>query len=361
MQTITKCLAFLALWLSTQLINAQDSTQVSSNQIKIEALKLEKKKVQEQERALLKAKVEAINTKLEKGEITSTEAETLKKEAAKKHALNIESRMAIVDSKIDLLARNDNDYGVKIHDDEINILRIGTDENTSDDLVYVGKPSNDKPRIYDKRTSNDFVIAFGQNNALIDGESLNDSPYKIGGSRFFEIGWAWKTRVFKNTNFLRLKYGLSVQMNGLKPEGNRYFVNQNDNIVLEEFPYELDKSKLTVYNFVAPIHFEFGPSKKIEKDDYFRYSTTKKLKFGIGGYGGFNIGARQKLKYDLDGDNKKEKQKGNFNTTKLVYGLSAYIGFDDLAFYAKYDLSPIFNDQVISQNNISLGVRFDIN
>jgi len=46
-----------------------------------------------------------------------------------------------------------------------------------------------------------MVLAFGLNNAIVEGESFDDSPYKIGGSRFFEIGWAWKTRVFKNSNF----------------------------------------------------------------------------------------------------------------------------------------------------------------
>ena len=93
---------------------------------------------------------------------------------------------------------------------------------------------------------------------------------------------------------------------------------------------------------------------------YFRYSTQNQFKFGIGGYGGFNIGTRQKLKYSIDGDRKKEKQKGGFNTSNLVYGLSAYMAFDDMAVYVKYDLSPIFQDQIVEQRNISLGVRFDM-
>ena len=43
-----------------------------------------------------------------------------------------------------------------------------------------------------------------------------------------------------------------------------------------------------------------------------------------------------------------------------MFGLSGYIAFDDTAIYVKYDLSPIFKDQAIEQNNISLGVRFDM-
>ena len=111
---------------------------------------------------------------------------------------------------------------------------------------------------------------------------------------------------------------------------------------------------------VFPIHFEFGPSKKIEEDTYFRYSTKNQFKIGLGGYGGFNIGTRQKLKYDIDGERTKEKQKRGFNTTDLVYGVSGYVALDDIALYVKYDLSPIFKNQLVEQNNISIGLRFDI-
>ena len=159
---------------------------------------------------------------------------------------------------------------------------------------------------------------------------------------------------------MRLKYGYSFQFNGLKPTDNNYFVQEGNQTVLQEFPEELKKSKLAITNLVFPVHFEFGPSRKTEKDTYFRYSTDNQFKIGIGGYGGFNIGTRQKLKYEFDGERIKEKQKQSFNTSNLVYGLSGYIAFDDVALYVKYDLSPIFKDQAIKQNNISIGLRFDM-
>ena len=43
-----------------------------------------------------------------------------------------------------------------------------------------------------------------------------------------------------------------------------------------------------------------------------------------------------------------------------MYGISSYLAFGDVAVYAKYDLSPIFKDQSVDQNNISLGLRFDM-
>ena len=358
MQTITKIvLVVLVSVLSLNQTLAQTTTE-PTNSAKIEALKAQKEQIKVEERELLKAEVEAINKRVEKGEISPEEAEELKKEAAQKRALNIENRIAIIDNKIALLKRNAEE--VDFEDDDGYIIRIGGNREVNENFFFFGKRQNDKPRRYDRRTTSDLVLAFGLNNALIDGQSLDDSPYKVGGSRFFEIGWAWKTRVFNNSNWLRFKYGYSFMINGLKPKGNMVFVQDGDETYLEEFEYDLSKSKLTITNLVFPVHFEIGPSRRIDRENYFRYSTRNKFKLGIGGYAGFNIGTRQKLKYTADGEKVKDKIKRDYNTTSLVYGLSGYLAFDDTAIYIKYDMSPIFKDQAIDQNNISIGLRFDM-
>ena len=358
MQTITKFLVLLTLSLTMQIINAQDTIQHENNKHKIKELKAIKAHLKDEEKFFLKTEVEAINLRLENGEITNVEAEKLKKKAAQKRALNIENRITIVDNKIQLIERNEAGYAVD-NVEEIGKVGFVTGEVGSITSINMNVKKN-KPKKYDLRTTNNLVLAFGFNNVIVEGDHLDNSPYKFGGSRFFEIGWAWKTRVFKNSNFLRLKYGYSFQINGLKPSNNKYFVQKDNQTVLEEFPENLKKSKLSITNLVFPLHFEFGPSTRLNKDSSFRYLTDNRFRFGLGGYAGFNIGSRQKLKYELDGRRVKDKQKKGFNTTNLVYGLSGYIAFDEVAVYFKYDLSPIFKDQTITQNNISVGIRLDL-
>ena len=268
--------------------------------------------------------------------------------------------MAIIENSIALLKRKGE---VDLNTDTNNIeIGFGSDDQKGDVLFGVKYNSgNQKKVIYDRRTYGVPIIAFGFNNAIIDGQSINDSPYRIGGSRFFEVGWTWNTRIFKNSNILRLHYGASLQFNGLKPEGNRYFVMNNGQAELNEFTFALDKSKLRMDNLVFPVHFEFGPSKLKKNADNFRYSIKNQVRFGIGGYGGFNLGTRQKLKYEIDGDRVKDKLKRDYNTSNLIYGLSAYAGFDSVLLYLKYDLNPIFQDVSIKQRNVSLGLRFDLN
>tara|TARA_R110002012_G_scaffold321809_1_gene551553 strand:- start:57144 stop:58223 length:1080 start_codon:yes stop_codon:yes gene_type:complete len=358
MQNTIKFLVGFILFLVVQLNFSQDL----NNSQQITQLQEQKAIVQNEEKKQLKEAVEAINIRLDSKEISQEEASQLKTAVAEKHALNIENRLAIIDNRIALLERNETvtqDTGATL---DGFVLQIGKSEDSDEyDIgsVYIGPQSKKKPRVFDKRTTSDLVFAIGFNNAIIEGQSLNDSPYKIGGSGFVELGWAWKTRVFENSNAVRFKYGLSIQWNKLDIKDNLYFAEENDVVTLEEYPLNLSKSKFRTTNLVIPMHFEFGPSKKIERDDYFRYSTYRKFKFGIGGYGGIVLQSLQKLKYDENGSKQKDKFK-DYNTNNFVYGLSSYISWGNVGIYAKYDLSTIFKDQAIDQNNISLGLRFDM-
>ncbi len=352
MKTTTLC-TVITVWLFT-LMSAL--AQENQNATSIAALKEARERVVTEEKDALRTEVEQITLQLENNTISETEAEELKMEAAEKRALNIENRLAIIDNKIALLERNKEED--IIDDDSGFEISFGNGEEEEKKFLHIGP--RDKPRPYDRRTTSDFVLAVGFNNVITEGESLEDSDFKIAGSRFAEIGWAWKTRVFDNSNWLRVKYGFSFQFNGLKPTDNRYYVDTGAETELQEFPIDLEKSKFRIDNLVIPVHFEFGPSRKIEKEDYFRYSTHNQIKVGLGGYAGIKLGARQKLKYEDDGEDVKEKLTGNYNTSNFIYGLSGYIGWRGTALYVKYDLNTIFKDNPIEQRNISLGLRFDM-
>ena len=356
MRTIISYSLVVLLSMFNQQLLAQDDETLN---YKVEQLERKKETVAQVERDALKTEVEIINKRVEQGKMSKEEAQTLKTEAAKKRAKNIENKVAILENSIALLKRKGT---VDLNTDTNNVeIGFGADDSKGDVLFGIKYNSgNQKEVIYDRRTYGDVYVALGLNNAIVEGQSLNDSPYKIGASRFFEAGWAWNTRVFKNSNFLRLHYGVSLQFNGLKPQGNQYFVTNNNQTELENFEFELDKSKLRMDNLVFPVHFEFGPSELKENDDNIRYNIDDQLRFGIGGYGGFNLGTRQKLKYEIEGESVKDKLKRDYNTSNLVYGFSAYAGFGNTLLYFKYDLNPIFQNATVEQHNISLGLRFDL-
>jgi len=348
MQNITKHLVYLFLLLAVSQLKAQVKDSIP----RIESIK---ETITTEERDALKLEIETINDQLEEDEITFEEAEQLKKEAAEKRALNIENRIAIAINRVEYFNRNNQVFDENTRKTVFS-LKIG-----DDDRELLGIHTRKAPPKKDKRTNDQMLFAMGFNNTIIDGVSLSDSPYKLGGSGFVELGWLWNTRVLKESNFLRFKYGLSVQWNKLDIKDGMYFVQDGNQTTLQSFDGDLKRAKFRTTSLVIPMHIEFGPwNKKDYKDGRVRYFNDNKFKVGLGGYFGVNGNAVQKLTYQENGDRVKEKIKRSFNTNTFTYGLSGYIGVGDLSLYAKYDIAPLFKNQTFDQNNISLGIRVDL-
>ncbi|SDW39866.1 hypothetical protein [Aequorivita viscosa] len=335
--------------------------QETEKQTNVEQSSVLKQTIIQEEKDGLKAEIESINARLENKSISGAEAAALKKKAAEKHALNIENRLAIIDNQTALNERNgqEGENGEEDKSGTSVSISIGNENADNERVFGVSMKGKKKKVVYDRRTTSGANIAFGLNNVITKGESFNKSDFEVGGSRFFEIGWSWKTRVFENSNWLRVKYGLSFQFNGIKPTDNRYFVDTGEQTELQTHPLKLNKSKFRMDNLVVPLHFEFGPSEKVEREDYFRYKTHSKIRVGLGGYAGLNLGVRQKLKYEEDGNKIKQKLKSGYNSNNVIYGLSGYVGWGITSLYAKYDLNTIFTDNPVDQRNISVGLRLD--
>ncbi|WP_299888882.1 hypothetical protein [uncultured Lacinutrix sp.] len=359
MNTITKYVIYLFVSLYVTNAIGQDTTQSQEQDEKAQKIEALKEKIRSDEKDALKYEVEQINTRVSKKEITYEEGEDLKQEVAKKRALNIEDRIAMLENKVAFNDRNNlpNDFSKKSK--KRFGITFGDNDASFTGVTVINSDDTKKPVKYDFRTVSGLVVSTGINNAIIDGQSLSDSPYKIGGSGFFELGFQWKTRILKNSNLARLRYGVSFQWNKYDLKDNKYFVQDGNTTTIEEFPQDLRQAKFRTTNIVVPLYLEFGQHGKVEKKDRIRY-THKGFKFGIGGYAGFNIGAKQKLWYKDDGERTKQKIKQNYNVNPFVYGLGAYVGYGNLSLFAKYDLSETFKSNSIKQNNVSLGIRLDL-
>ncbi|MCI4441872.1 MAG: hypothetical protein JHC39_00050 [Lentimicrobium sp.] len=344
---MTKIIFYITVFilLCISKIQAQETfeSQVKSISSKIE-------NITKEEKSALKIEVEAVNVQLETGLISKEEADAKKQKLAENRAKNIEARVAVEQQKLeDLVQQKVDGKLVEKDSSRINLIQINYDKN------IFNKHKNEK------RTTSQFVLAFGANNLVTNGAVAN-SDFYYWQSHFFEWGYTENTRIFKNDNLLHLKYGFSVMYNNICPTENRYFVTaDNSQTNLEVFPYELEDSRFKNVYLVAPLHLEFDFSGNKSKFGTSSFSTHQGVRFGIGGYGGFRIKSKQKMYYHIDDDKIRIKTKGDFNANDFIYGVSTYLGYKATSLYLKYDLNPLFENNVVDQNNISLGVRFDFN
>ena len=326
----------------------------------IKSLEDEKANIEGEEKYKLRRKVEEITSDLEKGKIPPEEAQTQKEAAAKLAALNIDNKTAIIENKL-ALAQRDERYRFEGGEETYIMAGYG---NAYDDqgsfVLGVYYNAKNKKMKYDKRTYSDVVFAIG-GTSTVGGATDLGGTYDFWDSPAFELGIAFRTRLLKNSNAIRLVYGLSYQFNKLTPRDNKYIVNNNGTTVLEQFPYELKNNFIRLDNLIVPVHIEFGPSRKVEHKDYFRYNNFFMFNAGIGAYAGINTGATQRLQYKIDGQKFVEKTRTDYNVNKFVYGLSAYVGIGGgISFYGRYDLNTVFENSANKDHNLSIGLRWDL-
>ena len=350
---MTKIIFYLTVFvlLCISKIHAQDSFEKQAKSI---ATNIEN--ITKEEKTALKAQVEAVNIELEKGTITKAEADIKKQKLAETRAKNIENRVAVEQENLENLVQKKVDGQITNSDTLKKPTKLILKWEKGDkDYVSVHKSQPEK------RTTSQFVMALGANNLVTNGAVAN-SDFNYWQSRFFEWGFTYNTRIFKNNNLLHLKYGYSVMYNNINPTDNRYFVpTTNNQTNLQVSSYELKDSRFKNVYLVAPLHLEFDFSGKKSNYGNASFSTHKGVRFGIGGYGGFRIKSKQKMYYNIEDDKIRIKTKGDFNANDFIYGVSTYLGYKETSLYLKYDLNPLFVNNSIKQNNISLGIRFDFN
>lgn len=306
-------------------------------------------KITQNEKELLKMEVEEVNNKLENGEITEEEAEAQKKAYAEKRAKNIEELVSAEEEKLAQLVKDKVDGKIEQRRSTFEISYNNTKQ-------YADSLKERENNIY-RRTTSHLVFAFGVNRVVVDGE-IDDTNYKWR-SDFYEWGITWNTRILKNNNLLHAKYGLSLQYNNLRPNHNKKFVTDNGQTYLQDSGLDLKVSRFRYVNLVVPVYLEFDFTPKRDTNDKVYFPKHQSFRIGVGGYAGVNVKEKQILKYNEDGHKIRTKEKGDFNVNDFAYGVAAYIGYGDVSLYAKYDLQPIFNNNPVDQNTLSMGIRFD--
>ena len=303
-------------------------------------------KITKEEKAALKTEIETVNKELEAGTITKAQADDKKMKLAETRSKNIETRVGQAQDELKDLVKQKVDGKIK--------------DWKSEYFTFSFKKDTLKRNRGERRTTSQFVFATGLNNLVTNGSAAN-SDYRYWGSHFYEWGFTSNTRLFKNDNLLHLKYGMSLMYNNLRPTDNRLFVVNGNQTNLETSSISLKDSRFRNVYLTVPIHLEFDFTKAKERDGKKTFNTHQSMRFGIGGYAGLRVKSKQKLCYEIDGHEFTTKEKGDFNVNDFIYGVSTYIGYRATSLYLKYDLNPLFENNAVKQNNVSLGIRFDFN
>jgi len=286
-----------------------------------------------------KAHLDTINRHLKHGYINPEDAEFQKKQLAKHYAEDLDYAIYKLTKDLKQVAKG----------------RAAIDSTVNQDAGYTvhriqlyRKHQRDYKVHKNKNTYAYVYLAAGLNNVMEDEdlETLEDSPYGILNSRFFETGIDWKTNISHHR--LLLKYGFSLMWNTLKPSGNNYHSIVNDTVQIIAHPYDLSRSKLRSIWLKFPVAVEINLPE----------SNKQHLHLSAGVYSKIRYATKQKITYDDGNGDNKQKIKSDYHMPDINYGLSAEIGGTTWSIYANYDLKPVFENR--NWNLLSIGLKLEL-
>ncbi len=198
-----------------------------------------------------------------------------------------------------------------------------------------------------------WAIDFGLNNYLENGNfpDSQGQPYGLRsfGSRYFAFGFYTRSHLGKRRSPMSLQFGVEFSWYNFMFQEDNYIVSTEDGVefrdYLEDFGEELDKTKLVVPYFNLPVTLNFR----------FRNRQGKRtFNLGVGGYVGYRLGSRSKVKFD----GHPLKDRGNFFVNNWRYGLEAQVGYRNTLLFFKYDLNKLFADGKGPElNAFAFGIR----
>ena len=231
-------------------------------------------------------------------------------------------------------------FGVSVvenGDDDHVSIKVGTSA-IDDSTRNAQKEAKQKERAA-RPGHSDFGIDIGLN-ALVNRNATTAEDFDLRpfGSRYISLNWHYLYRLGPQGSPVRLLTGPELSFNNYMFDNNaRLFTTPTGTTVIQNEPnLDLDKSKLATTTINLPLMLVLNTKNKKGNDDGFR--------LGAGGFAGYRLGSRTKIKYDNDDRDRKDKDRGSFNLEDFNYGLQGLVGIGGLDLFVKYNLNELFKD-----------------
>jgi len=202
-----------------------------------------------------------------------------------------------------------------------------------------------------------FTLGLGVNALAADGDFdlpddngfYNDFDIRIGKSTNVDLGIV-QQKLNLIDHHLYLHSGIGLDVTKYMFDSNFVIDPDSDDWSTMAFDADTKKNRLTATYIHVPLMLNFETSNK-------HYQS---FRLNVGGFGGLRLGSNQKIKFEdkddnfLD-DNKKYKEKDNFNLSTINYGFKTEVGYGPINLYGKYHVNDLVDGES-ELNNLSIGL-----
>lgn len=148
--------------------------------------------------------------------------------------------------------------------------------------------------------------------------------------------------------YLGVTTGLGIQWNRYALKGNYDINATNDTIFgLENMAVNYSKNVLSSTYLQAPLLLQMNTNK----------NPSESWTIAAGIVGGIRVGGLHKTKWEIDGNESKDKTKDDFNFRPFSASFMALVGYGDWNLYMTYNLTDVFNEgSALSLRGVNAGI-----
>ena len=149
-------------------------------------------------------------------------------------------------------------------------------------------------------------------------------------------------------DYLGITTGLGIQWNRYSLKGNYDITATNDTIFgVENTAVNYSKNVLRSAYLQAPLLLQINTNK----------NPSESWTIAAGIVGGIRIGGLHKTKWEIDGNESKDKTNDDFNFRPFSASLMALVGYGDWNLYMTYNLTDVFNEgSALSLRGVNAGI-----
>ena len=149
-------------------------------------------------------------------------------------------------------------------------------------------------------------------------------------------------------DYLGITTGLGIQWNRFALKGNYDITATNDTIFgVENTSVQYSKNVLSSTYLQAPLLLQINTNK----------NPSESWTIAAGIVGGIRIGGLHKTKWEVDGNQSKDKTKDDFNFNPFSASLMGLVGYGNWNLYMTYNLTDVFNEgSALSLRGVNAGI-----
>ncbi|TGE18025.1 outer membrane beta-barrel protein [Hymenobacter elongatus] len=233
--------------------------------------------------------------------------------------------------------------------DEISI-NIGRDTRQNSDSLRNAARARKREEHDRRAVHSNFSLDLGLN-ALANRSSLAEEQFdlKPTGSRYLSLNWHYDIRVGGRRSPFFLVLGPELAFNNYMFDNNRRILAADTRTFIQHEPeLSLEKSKLATTVLNLPLMAKLNFQDKTGHDAF---------RIGAGGFAGYRLASHSKIKYENEGNTRKDKDRNSFNLEEFQYGVQGIIGVRGIDLFVKYNMNELFkNNRGPQAQSVSFGI-----